>query len=90
MNICCKNLVSIRVIYFQFVFPKALTFVHDILMGVSFEIGLGIFKVVIDSDGASLASGSASSLPRVLMRLGSLQSKISIIPEKWLYFLRNC
>ena len=43
MNICCKNLVSIRVIYFQFVFPKALTFVHDILMGVSFEIGLGIF-----------------------------------------------
>ena len=34
MNICCKNLVSIRVIYNQFVFPKRLTFVHDILMGV--------------------------------------------------------
>ena len=43
MNICCQKLVSIRVIYFQFVFPKGLTFVHDILMGVSFEIGVGIF-----------------------------------------------
>ena len=52
-------------IYLQFVFPKGLTFVHDILMGVWFEIGVGIFKLVIDSDGAGLASGSASSLPRV-------------------------
>ena len=43
MNICCKNLVSIPVIYLQFVFPKGLTFVHDILMGVWFEIGVGIF-----------------------------------------------
>ena len=70
MNICCKNLVSIPVIYLQFVFPKGLTFVHDILMVVWFEIGVGIFfffffKLVIDSDGAGLASGSASSLPRV-------------------------
>ena len=30
MNICCKNLVSIPVIYLQFVFHKGLTFVHDI------------------------------------------------------------
>ena len=36
------------------------------------------FKLVIDSDGAGSASGSASTLPRVLMRLGSLQNKISI------------
>ena len=50
----------------------------------------GFFKVVIDSDGAGLASGKASSLPRVLMGLGSLQNKISIKAEKWLYFLRNC
>ena len=34
MNICCKSLVLIRVIYFQFVFPKGLTFIHDILMNV--------------------------------------------------------
>ena len=46
--------------------------------------------MVIDSDGAGLASGSARSLPRVLMRLGSLQNKISINAEKWLYFLTNC
>ena len=34
MNICCKSLVLIRVIYFQFVFPEGLTFIHDILMNV--------------------------------------------------------
>ena len=65
MNICCKNLVSIPVIYLQFVSHKGLTFVHDILMGVWFESEWGFFKLVIDSDGAGLASGSASSLPRV-------------------------
>ena len=43
MNISCKNLVSIRVIYFQFVFPIGLTLIHDILMNVSFEIRMGIF-----------------------------------------------
>ena len=43
MNVCCKNLVSILVIYLQFVFPKGLTFVLDRLMGVWFEIGVGIF-----------------------------------------------
>ena len=62
MNICCKNLVSIPVIY---VFPKGLTFVHDILMGLGSKSEWGFFKLVIDSDGAGLASGSASSLPRV-------------------------
>ena len=34
MNFCCDNLVSIRVSYFQFVFPNGLTFIHDILMDV--------------------------------------------------------
>ena len=43
MNICCKDLVSIRVIYFQFVFPKGLTFIRDILMNVRFEIRMRIF-----------------------------------------------
>ena len=32
MNISCRNLVSIRVIYFQFANPKGLTFIHAILM----------------------------------------------------------
>ena len=45
MNFFCKkkNMVSIRVIYFQFVFPKGLTFIQDILMNVSFEIRMRIF-----------------------------------------------
>ena len=30
----CQNLVSIRVVYFQFVFPKGLTFISHILMQV--------------------------------------------------------
>ena len=43
MNFFCKKLVLIRVIYFQFVFPKGLTFIQDILMNVSFESRMRIF-----------------------------------------------
>ena len=43
---------------------------------------IGIFKLVIDNDKADLASRSASSLPRMLVWLGSQQKTISLKAER--------
>ena len=69
-NVCCKNLVSIRVSIFSLFFLKDWHLFMTYWWMFDLKSEWGFFKLVIDSDKADLASRSASSLPRMLMWLG--------------------